>query len=628
MLAQKAYGLWPSLITPSSLAQGKRLSDLAWDSSSETLVWLEDRSDRGVLVSARMDGQARRDLTDELSVRARVGYGGGALTAAHGQVIFASGGRLYRQSLAAGAAHAITPAFGAAASPRVSPDGRWVLFVHSYEEDDSLGLVDIDGRWWPQKLVQGHDFYMQPAWHPSGERIAWIAWDHPNMPWDGTALFLGTLREQPSGRPALVEEVAIAGDETTSLFEPEFSPDGRLLSYVSDESGWWNLYLYDLESGQSRPLVLDEAELGAAAWVQAIRTHAWSPDGNAIYYCRSKDGVTHLWRVDVASGETDRISALEAYTHVAQVQVSIAGKVALLASSSTVPGQVLVWDPADDSVRVAARSSTEIVPSEQLARPENVSWETSDHDRAHGLLYLPIEGSCKKSTGRPPLIVIVHGGPTGQATAKYMHNVQFFTTRGYAVLDLNYRGSSGFGRAFRSKLRGKWGLYDADDAVNGARHLAERGLVDPDRMVIMGGSAGGYTVLQTLIRYPGAFKAGLCLYGVTNLFTLASDTHKFEQHYLDSMIGPLPEACALYRERSPIFSADKIRDPIAIFQGEEDRVVPMAQAESIVKALQKSGVAHEYHLYPGEGHGWRRSETIESFYSTVERFLRDQVLFS
>jgi len=228
--------------------------------------------------------------------------------------------------------------------------------------------------------------------------------------------------------------------------------------------------------------------------------------------------------------------------------------------------------------------------------------------------------------GRPPLIVLVHGGPTSQATARFDPQVQFLATRGYAVLALNYRGSTGYGRAYRNQLREPWGVYDLEDAVSGARYVAGQGWADPERMVIMGGSAGGYTVLQALSRYPATFKAGVCLYGVTNLFTLASDTHKFEERYLDSMVGPLPETAARYRERSPIFYADRIVDPIALFQGEDDPVVPKEQAETIVAALRRNSVPHEYHLYPGEGHGWRKAETVQVFYETLLRFLKQYVL--
>jgi len=278
-------------------------------------------------------------------------------------------------------------------------------------------------------------------------------------------------------------------------------------------------------------------------------------------------------------------------------------------------------------MRVVGRSGAETVPLEHLSEPQDISWDSEEGEPVYGLLYMP-RGGRYECSGEPPLVVIVHGGPTGQSTAGYSASAQFFTTRGYAVLEVNYRGSTGYGRNYRNKLRGMWGVHDVDDAVTGARHLAGRGLVDPDRMVIMGGSAGGYTVLQALVSYPGTFKAGLCLYGVTNLFTLAADTHKFEQHYLDSIVGQLPEEAERYRERSPIFSADRIVDPVAIFQGEDDRVVPVDQAETIVAALRRNGVPHEYHLYSGEGHGWRKSETIESFYESVSIFLRRHVLFA
>jgi dipeptidyl aminopeptidase/acylaminoacyl peptidase len=276
---------------------------------------------------------------------------------------------------------------------------------------------------------------------------------------------------------------------------------------------------------------------------------------------------------------------------------------------------------------VVARSQSESLPAHLLSAPEPITWAAEDGSLVHGLLYRP-QGAPTSATERPPLIVLVHGGPTGQATAGFDDRAQFFCTRGYAVLQVNYRGSAGYGRAYRNALRQQWGVYDVADAVSGARHLADTGVVDVGRMVIMGGSAGGYTVLLALIHHPGAFKAGISLYGVTNLFTLAADTHKFEARYLDSMIGPLPETAARYRERSPIFSAGRIRDALAVYQGEEDRVVPLAQAETLVAALRRAGTPHIYERYPGEGHGWRKAETIATFYQSVLAFLKEHVLFA
>ena len=624
---QVPYGLWPSPISPQSQAQAKRITDLAWDTTDETLLWLEGRSGFGMLVAGALDGEAPRDLTPERSVRARVGYGGGDFTAAGGYAYFISEGRIYRQPLKAGEAVPITPPFGQAASPTVSPDGRWVLFVHSDGATDCLAIVDVEGRFWPQRLVGGDDFYMQPIWHPSGAQVAWISWCHPQMPWDGTRLSLGYLASSQGGLPILHEQEGLAGGADISIFQPTFSPDGRYLAYVSDASGWYNLYLYDLAQRTHRPLTEDEAEWGLAAWVQGLRTYAWAPDGRTIYACRESEAAISLWRLDVETGAREQIALGPEYAWVEQPAVSPRGALAVIASGPRVPKRLLVLDPVTGESHCLARSASETVPLEALSVPQSVQWVAEGGQPVYGLYYPPAS-ALYEGSGKPPLIVQVHGGPTSQSTQTYSASSQFFATRGYAVLDVNYRGSTGYGRAYRNLLRGNWGIYDADDAVAGARFLCERGLADPDRMVIMGGSAGGYTVLQALIRYPHTFKAGICSFGVTNLFTLAAETHKFEQRYLDSLIGPLPEDAALYRERSPLFHARHIVDAVAVFQGEEDQVVPRNQADTLVEALRQNGVPHIYRLYPGEGHGWRKAETISAFYEEILRFLRDYVLFA
>ena len=276
---------------------------------------------------------------------------------------------------------------------------------------------------------------------------------------------------------------------------------------------------------------------------------------------------------------------------------------------------------------LARSSAAESIPPEALSRCEAVGWRSPDGDEAHGLFYPPASGRFK-AAGKPPLVVLVHGGPTSQVPAGWRSDIQFFATRGYAVLALNYRGSTGYGRRYMLKLRGNWGLADVEDAADGVRHLAETGRIDPERTVIFGGSAGGFTVLQTMAQRPEVFRAGICLYGVADQFQLAAQTHKFEAHYLDTLLGPLPEAAAIYRERSPAFHAERIRRPLAIFQGADDRVVPRRQAELIVEALKRNGTPHLYQVYEGEGHGWRKRETIEHFYRAVDEFLRRYVLFA
>lgn len=622
------FGLWDSPIKPKSMAGHIRLSDVAWDDDGG-LVWLEGRSGRGVLMSGPPDGGAARELTPELSVKASLGYGGGDFTVGKGHVYFveAKTGRLYRQSLAHGPSYPVTPAFGLAASPSLSPDGKWLLFLHSYEGDDSIAIVDSQGQKWPQKLTAGQDFYMQPVWHPNGSRIAWVAWDHPNMPWDGTRLFLGKLRFDEGQLPVIEHVMTVAGGEDISIFQPEFSPDGRHLAYVSDESGWWQIVLYDLEDGERRQLTHVAAEHGRPAWIQGIRTYGFDPQGN-LYFLRNQQGAISLWRIDPVSGEEVQVSLEGGYTYFEQICVSSHG-IALLASGGAMPGRVISCGlgPIGSPVKVWQRATSELLPPEAYSQPEPLEWLGMDGGVVYGLYYAPCNDRFE-GVGKPPLIVNIHGGPTSQIAMSFNSEAQFFASRGYARLEVNYRGSTGYGREYRNKLRGNWGIYDVQDAVSGARHLASLGLVDEERWVIIGGSAGGFTVLKTLEDFPGTFKAGICLYGVSNQFTLAAETHKFELHYSDTLLGPLPEAAQIYRERSPINFVDKIQEPIALFQGEDDQVVVRSQSDEIADSLARRGIPHIYHVYAGEGHGFRKAETIEHFYQAIEKFLRQYVLFA
>ena len=625
------FGLWSSPVTSSALAASLRLGEPAWDSDGQTLAWIEGRSDRGVIVTQGPDERATRDLTSDISVRAFVGYGGGDFTLAHGAAYFVGQAdqRIYRQELASGRARPITPAFGAASTPVVSPDGRWLAYVHTYEDVDAIAIVDTRGKHWPRRLAEGRDFYMQPAWHPSGERLCWVEWDHPNMPWDSTELKVANLGFPEDALPVVASSEVVAGGPEVSVFQGAFSRDGKSIVYASDESGWGHLYRRDLASGAVTQLTHGEFEHATPAWGHAMRTHAETASGT-IVAVRQRAGFHTLIAIPPSGEERDLGHLHEGYTTFSGIAAAPNNeKVAVVGSGGKQPPRVVVFDLADEGAKgsVRRRSDSEAYPAAALSAPEPVSWTSFDGETAHGLYYPPASEHFE-GTGAPPLIVLIHGGPTSQVTASWAPNAQYFATRGYAVLQPNYRGSTGYGRDYMLKLRQSWGIYDVQDAATGARSLAERGLADAGRLVIMGGSAGGFTVLQSFVELPGFYKAGICMFGVANQFTLAADTHKFEARYLDSMLGPLPEAAATYRERSPIFHADKIKDPIAVFQGEIDRVVPREQSDSIVASLKARGVPHEYHVYPGEGHGWRKSETIDSFYKAVEAFLRTHVLFA
>lgn len=623
----KAFGTWTSAIDGASIASGVSLRDVQWNDSDDTIVWWESRGKLGVLL-AQTGVDAPRDLTDRrLNVAGRVGYGGGAFTVRGGKVIFAADGRLYSQSLAGGAARAITPQFGSYASPALSADGRWVACVHNYEEIDGIVLVDGEGEAFPRKLAYGTDFVMQPAWHPSGEYLAFVAWNHPQMPWNGSELRIASLAADSLGGLHAQNILTLTGDSETAIFQPEFSPDGTYLAYISDASGWSQLYVYDLEKQEHRQLTTAEAEHGAPAWVQGLRTYAWSSDSRSLVCIVNSRAFSSLKRVELDSGQCAAVTGWGEYSELEQVALSPrSGAVAAIASSTLIPPRIVSVD-TQGRARAHRRRGAENLPADQQSAAQAISWTCADGGQAHGLFYPPVLRD-EMPPGLPPLIVNVHGGPTSQRRAGYASEVQFFTTRGYAVLQVNHRGSTGYGKAYMDMHRGNWGTYDVTDSIAGVEHLAEAGLIDREKAVIMGGSAGGFTVLQSLVDHPGFYRAGICSYGVSNQFGLLMDTHKFEERYTYWLLGELPEAAEVYRARSPIYHADKIVDPIIVFQGSDDVVVPQDQSDTIVASLKRRGIAHEYHLFAGEGHGWRMPETIETYYDKIERFLLQHVIYA
>ncbi len=615
------YGTWPSPIQPETLGLGKRFSDVQWNGDGRSLVWLEERSGKGVIV-CRTGADAPSDLTETHQVRGGVGYGGGDFYAAKDFVVFAEkNGRLYRAPIGNGGIQPITPEFGSAASPAVSPDGRWVVYVHSYEKKDRLAIVDSQGHLWPQILVEGADFYMQPVWHPGGEEIAWVEWNHPQMPWDGSLLKTAhwTREKGILGDPKL-----LAGGAEIPVMQPAFSPDGRWLAVLAGDGETDSLLLLDLKKGTRKPLVTG-AVLLDPAWTQGMRSLGWTSDSRKIYYRRNENGFASIWAVDVESGADKKIQT-DPYTWIDQISLSPREEaLAFIGSSPSFPERVVFW--SGGQFLAQSRSSAERLAADEFSTPATFVWKANNGEEVRGI-YCPPCNSRFESRGLPPAVIDIHGGPTSQRVVSYSGDRAFFTSRGYAYLEVNYRGSTGSGRSYRRALDGKWGELDVEDAVGGAKALCERGLADPARLAIKGGSAGGYTVLNALIRHPGFFRTGVCLFGVSNLFTLAAETHKFEERYEDSLVGPLPEAAQKYRDWSPIFHVDQIRDPLALFQGDEDTVVPPEQSASIAEALERRNIPHLYRLFPGEGHGWRKSETITAYYTEMEKFLRQHLLYA
>lgn len=619
-----AFGLWPSAVTAADAGQKMRLEDVQFNTSDGTLLWVEGRSGTGVLVR-KTPGDARRDLTGSaFSVRGGVGYGGGEFSTHDGNVFFAEkNGRLYRVNLDSGNPQAITPPYGGFADPQVSPDGQWVLSVFSDGHNDLLGLVESHGSEWPVQLAKGADFYMSPRWHPAGKFIAWIEWNHPNMPWDGTQLMLGRLEGNP---PQMVDSHSVAGDTDQPVYQPQFSSDGRYLSYIVSNGEWEDLVLLELHTGETRILVAgDGFHLSEPGWVQGMRSYGWTGDNQEILYIRNRGGFASLWSVNIETGETSQIDTAP-YTWLTQLALSGHDReAAFLASAPGIPPRVVRYDT--NGLTVAAYSDTERLPEGYYSGPLPLQWKVSDGSLVYGTYYPPANPDYY-SEGLPPAILYIHGGPTSIQPVTFSAERTYFTSRGYGWLDVNYRGSSGFGRAYLQSLRHRWGETDVEDAAGGAAALVEQGLADPGKLIIRGGSAGGYTVLNSLIHHPGLFKAGICLYGVSNLFTLVQDTHKFELHYTDSMVGSLPDAAEKFHAWSPVFHADRIQDALAIFQGAVDKVVPPAQSEEIVNAVRRRGTPLIYKVYEGEGHGFRKAESLTDYYFEVERFLQQFVLFA
>ncbi|WP_456410734.1 S9 family peptidase [Oceanithermus sp.] len=538
-----------------------------------------------------------------------VGYGGGAFGLGAEAVYYVAEGRVWRLSLGEDGPHPLTPAFGAAADPQPSPDGARVVYVHSYEGRDVLAAASAPGGAWPEVWAQGADFYMQPAWSPDGSWLAWVEWDHPNMPWDGARLMLARV-----GAEGPLEVHRVAGGARTPVFQPLFSPDGRALFWIEnpEDAEFDRLVRLDLESGE-RSVWVEGRVLLEPAWTQGQRVMSFGP-GGALYLRENRAGRAHLWRVQ--SGASEEVPLPEGTAWLASLSGDAQG-LAALASGPNQGERVVFYD--GEAWRTRAYGWPAGLDAGGV-EPEAVTFRSEDGAEVHGLYYPPASGA-----ERPPAVVSVHGGPTSQRTLAFNAQAQLFAANGFGYLELNYRGSTGYGRGYREALYGNWGVVDVADAVAAARFLAASGRADGERLGLMGGSAGGYTTLMTLALHPGVYRAGASFYGVTDLFLLARETHKFESRYTDRLVGPLPEAAARYRERSPLAHAHRIKDALYVFQGSEDRVVPPNQAEELVRILRERGVHHRYKVYEGEGHGWKKPETIEDFYRELLAFFEREL---
>lgn len=623
------YGSWKSPITSELIVKESiGLGQVRIDGNH--IYWIEMRpSEAGRQVIVRRTADDNRiDLTPPgFNARTRVHeYGGGDYVAHHGVVYFSNFAdqQMYRQG-------------GNSAPELISRDGdsrmryadavidaarnRLICVREDHSETDreavnTLAAIALNGS--PSKvLVSGNDFYSSPRVSPDSSRLAWLTWNHPHMPWDGCELWAGEFA--PDG--SIANQQLIAGGASESIFQPEWSPDG-LLYFVSDRTGWWNIHRATRD-GKAECVCEMEAEFGMPQWVFGLSTYAFESAERIV--CAYAERA--LWRLGTISTSTRRFEPIDTpYTEISSIS-AVPGRAVFRAGSPTEPFSIIDLDLSSREAKVLQRANRIRIDPGFISEPQPLEFPTENGLTAHGFFYPPKNlGYAGARNERPPLLVKTHGGPTSAAVAALTLSIQYWTSRGIAVLDINYGGSSGYGRAYRERLNCNWGIVDMDDCVNGAKFLVRRDSADANRLMIDGGSAGGYTALCALT-FRDAFKAGASYFGVSDAEALAKETHKFESRYLDGLIGPYPERRDLYYERSPINFTDQLSCPVIFFQGLEDRVVPPNQAEMMVEALRKKKVPVAYVAFAGEQHGFRRAENIKRaldgeiyFYSRVFAF--------
>jgi dipeptidyl aminopeptidase/acylaminoacyl peptidase len=610
------YGSWSSPITLDLVAGEGGVSFGFLDIGDDGVYWTESRpqeSGRNALVFRPHDGDPVDVVPAGFNVRSRVHeYGGGAWFR-DGSVVYCSSfddSRLYRIDEPGAEPQPITaesdePHVLRYADGRVFADSRLIVCVREThgegEPRNELVVVPSDGSGEPRVVVTGRDFYAAPRPSPDGTQLAWLAWDHPRMPFEGTDLCLGDLA--PDG--SILKERRVAGSHEESIFQPEWNADG-VLHFVSDRTGWSNLYCE--RNGEVHALTGEQADLGYPQWVFDLTRYAFLADGRiACVFTRS--AIDSLELLDRERGELERVELPFTSFHSPSLR-SHEQRLVFAASSPTQPSVVVTLDAASGRHEIVRRSTELELDERYLSVAEPIEFEGADGLPSYGFYYAPRNPDYAAAADElPPLVVSVHGGPTSHVSNALALDVQFFTSRGIAFVDLNYGGSTGYGREYRDRLHGRWGEVDVEDSAASVRYLSDRGDVDSARVEITGGSAGGYTTLLALA-VRDEFAAGASYFGVVDLVTFHEDTHKFESHYDEYLVGPWPEAIDVYRERSPINQADAISHPLLLLQGLDDKVVPPSQSEQIVAALARRGVPYAYIAFEGEGHGFRKAENI------------------
>ncbi len=600
---------------------GQTIGEPTFGPDEQHIFYIRVRDGRSNLVRQNLETGLTEVVVAEPAPRGTVGYGGGAYAVRDNLLVFTSGGQLYRLDLTTGAQGVISAKYEGLAAPTISPCGRFVACVLESDGHAEVVVTDTAGEQLPIKVSSSPAFAANPTFSPDGAQLAWIEWAADKMPWDESTIRVVRFAQPTTAAPhaaALLPLVTSAiGKPEVSYANPQWSPDGTRFAYTSDESGWRSLMLADGAGKNGVKVDTGRGEIGQPDWVQGLFAVRWGAEGR-LYTIRRYRSTARLLCVSPDQGVQELASAGTALSDVA-VFPGRPDRLLYIAASATCPARLVTRTDSTEVVR--ATTAVGLDDPAGLVQSQVIEWPTRDRTSVYGLFY-PAAGR----SGPRPLLVWVHGGPTSEVQQGWDPQAQYFAGRGWHYLSVNYRGGTGSGREYQDLLNGQWGVVDVEDARSGAEYLIQQGLVDPQRVTIAGGSAGGYTTLMALVRDPDFWTAGVSLYGIGNLYDLQLGAHRFEGRYTDTLVGALPEMAPQWIERSALTHVKQVKAPVLLFHGKEDKAVPYEQSVEFAEAVRANGGIAELVLYDDEGHGFRQERNRKDYVQRMEAFLERYVV--
>ncbi|MCD6356311.1 MAG: S9 family peptidase [Anaerolineaceae bacterium] len=596
------------------LSSIKHISDIRYTYNNDGLIYLTSSNGIGKLCKIDQDGN-EEIFFKALNVCGTVGYGGGGFDISKNLLVLTEkSGDIYTINLKNSRKERIVQAKFRTASPKISPDENWVIFVYDQDITSGLGISSLTHITRPRQLVQGADFYMQPTWHPNNKMIAWVEWDHPHMPWDASRIKIahvgGTQLE-------IMEEQYVDGNLYSSANQPKFSPDGNWLSYIKRSQNWDDLVLFNLKTRKITNIINNgEFHLRMPDWIQGLHSYQWTKDSTTIYFIKYRNGKAFLSSINIDSRIITSID-ITPFTWASQIDLSHCSNQIAFIGSSYKTSNVVVR--IENQKIITPNINSNDVSLKYYPKPKAITFPTRNGTNAYAWYYPSIDKKDEEDIS--PCILNIHSGPTSLKHTGFSAETAILTAFGYSLVYLNYRGSVSYGYEYQYALRRKWGIAEIEDAIDLVKELIFRKLVNPHKIAVMGSSAGGFSALNLLIKYPHTFKAGICSYAVSDLVDDAKNTHKFERYYHEFLTGNFNNEKELFIDRSPISHLDKIKDPLALFHGAEDHVVSPEQSKKIFNILTKRGVPCSLTIYPNEGHGFRKLTNIENYYRTINKFL-------